>query len=53
MNSDILIVNRLFRFVPGIKYITRFFVKIDALFSNTKIFRYRGLQVIGVARKIE
>jgi ubiquinone/menaquinone biosynthesis C-methylase UbiE len=53
MNSDILIVNRLFRFVPGIKCITRFFVKIDALFSKTKIFRYRGLQVIGVARKIK
>jgi ubiquinone/menaquinone biosynthesis C-methylase UbiE len=52
MNSDVLIFNKLFRFVPGIKYITRFSTYIDASLLKLTILRRAGLQVVGSAQKI-
>ncbi len=51
MNSDVLVVNRLFRFVPGIRGITRAFVKLDDAMVRLPGFARAGLQVIGIARK--
>lgn len=51
MNSDILFVNRLFRFVPGIRAITRAFTVLDEWVTNLPGMARSGLQVIGVARR--
>jgi ubiquinone/menaquinone biosynthesis C-methylase UbiE len=51
MNSDVLVFNRLFRLLPGIRMITRLFAGLDHLITSTWPFRRLGLQVIGVARK--
>jgi ubiquinone/menaquinone biosynthesis C-methylase UbiE len=51
MNSDVLFFNRFFRFLPGIRTITRAFARLDRfLLSLTPLERW-GLQVIGVAAK--
>jgi SAM-dependent methyltransferase len=52
MNSDVLVFNRLFRFVPGIRAITRAACRIDH-WTTTSVpgLRGAGLQVIGVARR--
>ncbi len=51
MNSDVLIVNRLFRFLPGIRQITRLAIAIDDWIVKLPLFRRCGLQVIGMAQK--
>jgi len=51
MNSDVLVVTRLLRFVPGIRAITRLAVRIDDVLSRVPALRHAGLQVVGVARK--
>jgi ubiquinone/menaquinone biosynthesis C-methylase UbiE len=51
MNSDVLVVNRLFRFIPGIRGITRFSTRLDARMLSIPGFGRSGLQVIGVASK--
>ena len=51
MNSDVLFVNRLFRFVPGIRGITRAFARFDDWCTRRSLFRRAGLQVVGTARK--
>jgi len=51
MNSDILIFNRLFRFIPGIRSITRFFTRLDDWTGRIPGLSKMGLQVIGVAVK--
>jgi ubiquinone/menaquinone biosynthesis C-methylase UbiE len=51
MNSDVLIFNRLFRFVPGIAPITRTAAKIDKWMLRLPGLADAGLQVIGVAHK--
>lgn len=51
MNSDVLIFNRLFRFVPGIRAITRGAVALDDLVARLPGMRRSGLQVVGVARR--
>lgn len=51
MNSDILVVNRLFRFIPGIRVITRAFAKLDDLMLKMPGMGNMGLQVIGRASK--
>lgn len=53
MNSDVLVFNRLFRHVPGIRGITRAAVALDDVIARTPGMRRRGLQVVGVARKKE
>jgi len=51
MNSDVLFVNRLFRFVPGIRGITRAFARFDDWCTRTSLLGRAGLQVVGIARK--
>ena len=51
MNSDVLFVNRLFRFVPGIRGITRAFSRFDDWCTRRTLLKKAGLQVIGSARK--
>jgi ubiquinone/menaquinone biosynthesis C-methylase UbiE len=53
MNSDILFVNRLFRFVPGIRGITRASTVIDEWTTALPGLSGAGLQVVGVARKAD
>jgi SAM-dependent methyltransferase len=53
MNSDILVFNRLFRFVPLIRQITRAAAGFDDWVVSMKPFSRVGLQVIGTARKPE
>jgi ubiquinone/menaquinone biosynthesis C-methylase UbiE len=49
MNSDVLVFNRLFRFVPGIVAITRASARFDHAILGLPGLRRAGLQVIGVA----
>ena len=51
MNSDVLVFNRAFRFVPGIRWITRLTALLDEAILRLPGFRSAGLQVIGVAEK--
>src|SRR5262245_30502351 len=53
MNSDVLVFNRLFRFVPGIRSLTRAWTYIDDLSRTLPGLQRAGLQVIGVAQKPE
>ena len=51
MNSDVLVFNRLFRFVPGIRALVRASTRFDDLCLKIPGLKNAGLQVIGVARK--
>lgn len=51
MNSDVLFFNRLFRFVPGIRHITRASARIDDWLTRLPGLKRAGLQVVGVAVK--
>jgi ubiquinone/menaquinone biosynthesis C-methylase UbiE len=51
MNSDVLVFNRLFRFIPGIRAITRAFAQFDDWITSRRGWTRRGLQVVGVAEK--
>jgi ubiquinone/menaquinone biosynthesis C-methylase UbiE len=51
MNSDVLMFNRLFRFVPGIRAITRASASIDEAIVRLPGFSRAGLQVVGIATK--
>jgi SAM-dependent methyltransferase len=51
MNSDVLFVNRLFRFVPGIRAITRAAARADEAILALPGLRRAGLQVVGIAQK--
>ncbi len=51
MNSDVLVFNRLFRFVPGIRKLTRLAARLDAAMLSLPVLRRAGLQVIGAAVK--
>jgi len=51
MNSDVLIFNRLFRFIPGIRAITRMAIRFDDLTVKLPGLSHAGLQVVGVAEK--
>lgn len=53
MNSDVLFVNRFFRFVPGIRGITRAFTRFDDWCTRRPLLKRAGLQVVGTARKPE
>lgn len=54
MNSDVLIFNRLFKFIPGIRSIVRIFAKMDDYLLRIPLSQRLGLglQVIGSARKL-
>jgi len=51
MNSDVLVVTRLLRFLPGIRAITRLAIRFDHALSRVPALQRAGLQVVGVARK--
>jgi ubiquinone/menaquinone biosynthesis C-methylase UbiE len=51
MNSDVLIFNRLFRFVPGIRYLVRAAAAFDEWCLSWRVTAGIGLQVVGVAEK--
>jgi len=51
MNSDVLVFNRLFRYLPGIRTLTRLATRFDAAILSLPFMRYAGLQVVGAARK--
>lgn len=51
MNSDVLVFNRLFRFIPGIRVLTRIAARVDHAVVRLPGLRNAGLQVIGVAEK--
>jgi ubiquinone/menaquinone biosynthesis C-methylase UbiE len=51
MNSDVLVVNRLWRHLPGIRRLTRAFVALDQWLLRLPGLRHAGLQVVGKAKK--
>jgi SAM-dependent methyltransferase len=51
MNSDVLVFNRLFRFLPGIRAITRRATRLDELTLRLPGLAGAGLQVVGIAEK--
>jgi len=52
MNADVLVFNRLFRFVPGIRAITRAATRLDEWTVTLPGLKRAGLQVVGVAEKV-
>jgi len=51
MNSDVLVFNRLFRFIPGIRRMTRISAQLDEGLVRFPGLRRAGLQVVGIAVK--
>ena len=51
MNSDVLVVNRLLRFIPGIRYIANGFALLDGTMLKIPFLRHCGLQVVAVTKK--
>ncbi|MFH1369295.1 MAG: methyltransferase domain-containing protein [Elusimicrobiota bacterium] len=51
MNSDVLVITRLFRFVPGIEILVKMAAKFDEYLLNIDVFRNLGFLVIGMAEK--
>jgi ubiquinone/menaquinone biosynthesis C-methylase UbiE len=51
LNSDVLFFNRLFRFVPGIRRVTRTMAVFDDWAVRRPGLGHAGLQVIGMAEK--
>lgn len=53
LNSDVLVFNKAFRFLPGIRALTRAMAKVDDWMVQLPFLRHAGLQVIGLAEKPE
>lgn len=51
MNSDVLVFNRLFCYLPGIRSLTRLACQFDHWMTEMPQLRHAGLQVIGVAQR--
>lgn len=51
MNSDVLVFNRLFRFLPGIRSFTRLMTHVDDATLRVPGLRHAGVAVIGVVVK--
>jgi ubiquinone/menaquinone biosynthesis C-methylase UbiE len=51
MNSDVLVANRLLRFIPGIRAFTRFMTRVDEAMLRLPGFADAGTQVVGIASK--
>src|SRR5262245_24603048 len=47
-----LVFNRVFRFVPGIRAVTRYAARLDEAVLALPGFSRAGLQVIGIAQKL-
>ncbi|HEX3999089.1 MAG TPA: methyltransferase domain-containing protein [Pirellulales bacterium] len=50
-NSDVLVFNRWFRFLPGIRALTRLATRLDDLVVRLPGFGRAGLQVVGAATR--
>lgn len=53
MNSDVLVFNRLFRFIPGIAALTRASARLDDWITRRRALRHAGLQAVAVAIRPE
>jgi SAM-dependent methyltransferase len=51
MNSDVLVFNRLFRYLPFIRKLTRAAIRLDQAMLTLPFLADAGLQVVGVAEK--
>lgn len=51
MNSDVLVFNRLLRFLPGIRLLTRYATMLDDWMVRLPGMRKNGLIVVGMAEK--
>jgi len=51
MNSDVLVFNRLFRYLPGVRGLTRFAARADHWITTRRPLARSGLIVVGVAEK--
>jgi ubiquinone/menaquinone biosynthesis C-methylase UbiE len=51
MNSDVLVFNRLFRFLPGIRPLTRLMTRVDDASLRLPGLRNAGVAVVGVATR--
>jgi hypothetical protein len=52
MNSDVLVFNRLFRFIPGIRRFTRLMARADDLTLALPGMSGAGVAVVGAAQKL-
>ncbi|KIL97731.1 putative S-adenosylmethionine-dependent methyltransferase 2 [Paramagnetospirillum magnetotacticum MS-1] len=53
MNSDVLVFNRLFRFLPNIRDLSRALIRLDHAMTSTRLLSRQGLIVVGAAAKPE
>lgn len=51
MNSDVMVINRLFRFLPGVRAIVRLSAMVDDRMVRVPRLARMGLQVVGEARR--
>ena len=51
MNSDVLVVNRGLRFVPGIRRLAEWAARFDEWCVHLPALQRAGLQVVGCAQK--
>lgn len=51
MNSDVLVLNRILRYLPGVEGLTRLWARVDDLSLAFPGLGRAGLQVVGVARR--
>lgn len=51
MNSDVMVINRIFRFLPGIRTLVRACTKFDKFITSKSSLRNVGLLVVCLARK--
>jgi ubiquinone/menaquinone biosynthesis C-methylase UbiE len=51
LNSDVLVFNRFFRFLPGIRGLARAMARLDDWAVSLPFLRHAGLQVVGAAVK--
>jgi SAM-dependent methyltransferase len=51
MNSDVLVFNRIFRYLPGVRAFTRAACRLDHWTTELEWLQHAGLQVIGTAER--
>lgn len=51
LNAEVLVVNRFFRYLPGMRTVARAGIRFDEALLGQAWLRSRGLQVVGVAEK--
>lgn len=51
MNSDVLIITRLFKFLPGVEILVKLAAKLDEFILDNRFFKSMGFLVVGMAEK--